>query len=79
MKTNYTLQDAQKFAQKANINGVNAFLHQEDAKEYDHVTIEVLLESLMTSYIRSIEIDEFEIDRFCFANIKRIANMKVEK
>lgn len=68
-----TLTQAEQFAAEANINGVAAFLQQDDAKEYDRVTIEVMLETLMQSYIESIS---GTIDHYAFVNIKRIANLK---
>lgn len=72
--TNYTLAEAEKMAEGANINGVEAFMRQSDAKEYDRVTIEVLKETLMSAYIN--EIKELEMDRSIMSNLGRIASMR---
>lgn len=68
------LQQAEEFAHEANINGVAAFLRQDEASEYDQASIEVLLESLMAAYIEQIR--ELDMDEHIFSNIKRIANMR---
>lgn len=67
-----TLTKAEKMAKNANINGVAAFI-KDHGKEYDRVTIEVMKETLMESYLA--EIRDFEMDRHIFSNIRRIANL----
>lgn len=72
MKT-ITLQQAQEYAENANINGVAAFLRQPEAKEYEFMTILMLKESLMQAYIKEID---GAMDIHIFSNIARIVAME---
>lgn len=64
--------EAEAAAKKANINAVAAFIN-ENGKEYDRVSIQVLKESLMAAYIN--EVKDAEMDQHVFSNIQRIANL----
>ena len=64
--------EAEAAAKKANINAVAAFIN-ENGKEYDQVSIQVLKESLMAAYLN--EIKDEEMDQHIFSNIQRIANL----
>lgn len=64
--------EAEAAAKKANINAVAVFIN-ENGKEYDQVSIQVLKESLMAAYLN--EIKDEEMDQHIFSNIQRIANL----
>lgn len=67
-----TLTDARNMAKTANINGVAAFIRNH-GREYDPITIQVMKESLMVSYLDQVA--DMEMDEYIFSNIKRIANL----
>lgn len=67
-----TLQEAEKFARQGNINGVAAFI-QEHKSEYDSVTIQVMKETLLQSYLDKNR--DREMDQYIFSDIDRITNL----
>lgn len=74
MKNVITLAQAEEMAKQGNINGVEAFI-RDHGKEYDHITIQIMKETLMAAVIGQGTGTDDAMDQFLFSRIKRVANL----